>query len=122
MTKFACALVILLVTAGTANAISDECNTVAKMAECCKLHLRSASEKLLPSELDMAHQCVRAIDGARDETTQEKYLNACVPAGVATVDIAKSFIFFSENRPDFYTRSPRFGLLYLMEFKWPCEK
>ena len=104
-----------------AGAVALECNNVEKMARCCSTYLKSLKETVTSSELTPAHQCQMEIEGALDEAREEKYLGACVPDKITPADIARSFVAFSENNHNFYTRSPRFGLLYLMSFKWPCN-
>ena len=121
-TGFAIAAFFLLsMVPAPASAVSLECNNVEKMAGCCTSYLKSLKDSVTVTELDLAHQCKMEIEGALDEAKEEKYLGACVPEKIVPADIAKSFIAFSENNHNFYTRSPRFGLLYLMSFKWPCN-
>ena len=103
-----------------AGAISEECNNVKKMAACCQSMLKGLTSTLSMSETDLAHQCHEEINGAVDQSKEQRYLGACVPESASETSIAKLFIVFSENNPHFHTRSPRFGMLHLMSFKWPC--
>jgi hypothetical protein len=111
-----------LLFAGPAWATSSDCNTVEKMAHCCAYFEKAQTTTVYQWEADLAHECSNELDGALDQSRQEKQLNVCIPENTAMKDLSFIFRTFAENNPQFWTRLPRFGLLYVWGLKWPCEK
>ena len=122
MSRLIIAVIIIGAFLGQAKAISKDCNNVEKMARCCTYYIKSINGKLRLDEQDLANQCFNEINGAIDQSREDKTQGICAPNDVTADGLAKSFIMFTENNTNYYTRSPRFGLLYLMGSKWPCNK
>ncbi|MEI6986606.1 MAG: Rap1a/Tai family immunity protein [Rhodospirillaceae bacterium] len=97
------------------------CNTEYKMAECCKVFDKSFDSKLTSSELDPSNQCNDEIIGARDQLAEQKSFNSCVPADVTNQRLAKLFMIYVENHPEYWDRPARFGMLNVWSQTWPCS-
>ena len=116
------ALILVLVAQGQARAISDECNTEDKMARCCVLYEKSLHERIYQAEQDLAEQCRDEIDGTRDQLSQNRNFNTCIPDGVADEELSRYFRGYVENHRDFWDRPARFGMIDDWSRHWPCDK
>ena len=102
--------------------LTVDCNTELKMVKCCELYERSFREKLPQFGEDLARQCKNEIIGARDQVTQQKSFNACIPKDVTNEHLSELFRRYVENHREFWERPARFGMLNVWSLSWPCTK
>jgi hypothetical protein len=114
--------ILILGAPDPARAISDECNTEDKMAQCCSLFEKSLHARIYQAEQDLADQCKDEIDGTRDQLGENKNFNTCIPADVGDEELSRYFRGYVENHRDFWDRPARFGMIDDWSRHWPCDK
>ncbi len=113
---------LALIEGHPAWAITDECNTEDKMAQCCSLYEKSLHERIYQAEQDLADQCRNEIDGTRDQLSENGQFDTCIPSEVGDEELSKYFRGYVANHRDFWDRPARFGMIEDWSLHWPCDK
>ena len=103
-------------------ALSSECETVPKLAQCCLSFQKALKGKVNADEYNTARECENELIGARDQAGDEKMFGVCIPDSESLEKLLTVFLGYSGAHPEAWNRVARFGLLSAWGIAWPCGK